>query len=403
MSRVVVNYINKTYEYIPSTYEELINMSYEELCKEKENIEAGFDLYESVRRKEDLKILLIRQPEAILKLNYYPSEEIWLYAFKKLYDIFCFLQYHGDNIDLFTLHFYEDLSVKMITWYNGNNDEIYKLAMKCNIKNYFYFKSCTKFKNEIIFKNIVLDILEYYSNYFYNNPILDNDIIDFVLDVNEKLKYDSDKKFILLFNDLFFNKIWKECDNKECIESFFDSFQNYFSFTEDQYCEILKYFRCGLAYIDDKIKTERMCITSVKHHKYYYDIISRYIPNRIKTEDFLIKVINLNPNNIRYISNPSYKLCKLAITQDPFIINYIQGRYYSIDKIAVTEVPRLIDYIDNQTPELCKIAVSKDPSTIQYIEDQTPELVKLALQKDINNIKYIKDLHVIEQLKEEEN
>lgn len=402
MSRVAVNHTNKTYEYIPSTYKELINMSYEDLCKEKENIKAGFELYEF--NEEDLKILLIRHPEAILKLKYYPSEEIWLHAFKSMYNTYSFMQdnYNSDSIDLLYLHFYENTFERMFKKYNGNNEEIYKLAMKVDIKYYFYFRFI-KFKNDNIFKDIVMEILEDYAYYFYNHPILSKDMIDFVIDVNEKLKYNNNKEFILSFNNLFYNKIWKKCNNKESIESFFDSFQNYFPFTEDQYCEILKYFRFGLVYIDDEIKTERMCITSVQYHSYYYDRISKYIPDRIKTEDFLIKVINLNPENIRYIHNPSYKLCKLTILQNPRTIKFIQGYYHSIDKLAITKSPELIECIKDQTPELCKIAVLKDSSLIRYIKDQTPELVKLALQKDTNNIKYIKDLHVIRQLKEEEN
>jgi hypothetical protein len=134
-----------------------------------------------------------------------------------------------------------------------------------------------------------------------------------------------------------------------------------------------------------------------------------------KDESEIFKFIIRDPFHIRFIDNPSEKLCKLAVQQDGNAIKYIPKRQRNeevcklalqrngdvihyihehqrsedVCKLAVQQHPYLIRYIHNPSEEVCKLAIQIDPFAIQYIHNPSEEVCKLAFQRNPGVIRYI--------------
>ena len=83
-------------------------------------------------------------------------------------------------------------------------------------------------------------------------------------------------------------------------------------------------------------------------------------PRELITDDFLNQIIDDDPNNVRFVINPSNELLDRAITRDPH---------------ALLEINK-----ENLSIELCKKAYALDPSIpTSYL----PEIIKEEIEKDI--------------------
>jgi hypothetical protein len=143
--------------------------------------------------------------------------------------------------------------------------------------------------------------------------------------------------------------------------------------------------------------------------------LKRKTYKNFKDESEIFNLIMREPFNIRYIDNPSEKLCKLAVQLDGNAIKYIPERQRNEEvcklalqrngdvihyihehqrseelcKLAVQQHPYLIRYIHNPSEEVCKLAVQRDPNVIIYIHNPSEEVCKLAILLNKNVTKYI--------------
>jgi hypothetical protein len=94
-----------------------------------------------------------------------------------------------------------------------------------------------------------------------------------------------------------------------------------------------------------------------------------------------IKLIKLNPYNIKYIKNPSIKSQELAIKKYPYLIKYIKNQSEEIQEIAINKNIWSIKYIDNPTKKIQEIAINKKIYTIFYIKNPDENIVINTLLK----------------------
>lgn len=140
--------------------------------------------------------------------------------------------------------------------------------------------------------------------------------------------------------------------------------------------------------IQIKTLNEKMCIEAIKLKpttihlvpavlktpKLYYELlkVSPGMMNQLirdlgnTTIDWPIELheelVNINGLLIKYIKDPTEKICKLAILNKPYAIQYLND--------------------NQQTEELCELAVKLQPLTLAHIKNQTSELCLQAINKN---------------------
>ncbi len=356
---------NFGYKYIPD-YNELLNMNYDGLCREQEKIEAGFD-FDNITDEELLEKIIIDEPRRIRYIKS-PSEYLCRIAVEKNERSLNCIEFCSQYKDIIEYAIKKKPSV--FSYYRGNDIEIYKLALILDIKNYI------EIKNDNILKEIAIDVINAHSLLYSNhNNHMNGGLYHFIVDINKN--FGSDKEFIYAFNTIVVNNIWwKSTNKKETALLIACDLKDNFPFSKDDYCELATYNPEVIKYIDPDILDERICLIAL-NNGFHAKTIFSYIPDRIKTEEFLIKLIKKHSWYLEFIENPSYEMAKLAVKDCYYVINYIDKLYKDI----------VIDVIQ------------KDPFAIKYLSDQTPELCKIALEKNPECIRFIKDLHVIEKIK----
>lgn len=364
---IFTNYISSIfgYKYIPD-YNELLNMNYDELCREQEKIEAGFD-FDNLSDEELLKKIIRDEPQRIKYIKS-PSKDLCRIAVEKNERSLDYIEYCSQYKDI--VEYAIKKKPLVFSYYRGNDIEICKLALILDIRNY------SEIKNDNILKEIAIDVINAHSLLYsnYNNHI-NNGLYQFIVDINKK--FGCDKEFIYAFNKIVINNIWWKSTNKaDTALPIARYLKDNFPFSEDEYCVLITYNPEVIKYINPDILDERMCLIALDN-SYYTDTVFSCIPDRIKTEEFLIKLIKKHSYYLEYIENPSYEMAKLAVKDSHWTIKYIDKLYKDI----------VIDVI------------SEDPFAIMYLSEQTPELCKIALEKNPECMKFIKDLHVIEKIK----
>ena len=105
-----------------------------------------------------------------------------------------------------------------------------------------------------------------------------------------------------------------------------------------------------------------------------------YYPDFAKLNGITLDVVDWvskNPNNIRYIQNPSDTLQSIAISKNPSNIRWSQNPSESLQKIAVSRDGSAIRWIQNPTFEVAFEAVKKDCFNIYWIKNQTDNHMKI--------------------------
>ena len=116
-----------------------------------------------------------------------------------------------------------------------------------------------------------------------------------------------------------------------------------------------------------------------------------FVPENIKTIDFLIYAINCDYNVLKYIKNPSEELCLIAMDQNPNSLYFIENKtenimlkakdikglykrinmpqYYNAVLAYIKQNGNSLQYIkkEHKTFELCKAAIENSPFAIKYI------------------------------------
>jgi hypothetical protein len=87
-----------------------------------------------------------------------------------------------------------------------------------------------------------------------------------------------------------------------------------------------------------------------------------------KTEDEKMTALHNDINNIRYISNPTDRMCKYVIRRDPSLFKFCKSHKAS----------------------LCNEAVEKDPNNLEFAYSVSQEIIMNALRKDGMLLKHVR-------------
>lgn len=101
------------------------------------------------------------------------------------------------------------------------------------------------------------------------------------------------------------------------------------------------------------------------------------IPQRLQ-----LIAVNNNPENIRYIQQPSEKTKKVAVLLKPEVIKYIKEPNEDIQTIAIKHNVNLLCYIPNPAPNVLSIAMQTKPSLICQFATINRDILKSLLKRD---------------------
>lgn len=131
-------------------------------------------------------------------------------------------------------------------------------------------------------------------------------------------------------------------------------------------------------------------------------IIYDRIPDKFKTNEFHLKLIDKNPNCIEFIEQTE-ELCILAIKNNLESLCLIKNITENIFSIVISKIkcdtipfnskiwPHTLNMMKYQPEELCYVLIRKDSSLIRNIKNPTKEMRELAFELDKSNIIYVEN------------
>lgn len=93
---------------------------------------------------------------------------------------------------------------------------------------------------------------------------------------------------------------------------------------------------------------------------------------------------------LKYIKNPSYDLCKYAVSFNSDELQYVKSQTEELCNIAVSRCPYALEHARIQTEEMCTRAVAVNPHTLEYVKTQTEAICKTAVILDGMMLKHVK-------------
>ena len=117
----------------------------------------------------------------------------------------------------------------------------------------------------------------------------------------------------------------------------------------------------------------------------------REFPAPLARDEVYKKTLELNPEVIEIIKNPSEELQLIAVEKQPETIRLIESPSETVQKVAVTQWAGAIGFIENPTDEVKKMVILKNPASIRYIHEQTQELQQLAVKEDPTVLSHLSD------------
>lgn len=172
--------------------------------------------------------------------------------------------------------------------------------------------------------------------------------------------------------------------------------------------------------------SEEMCLNLIRND-YFVDLKSyNHIPEHFRnSEDFNIKVVKINPRQLKLIKNQTKSICLEAVRRNGASLELIKNADKEIIIEALKQSPLAIKYVKNLNFELCKIAVSSNGTSLKYIptelksyeicliavsqyglaleyvpeEFKTPKLCLIAIKQDPGSLRFVtnpKNEHFLE-------
>jgi hypothetical protein len=101
------------------------------------------------------------------------------------------------------------------------------------------------------------------------------------------------------------------------------------------------------------------------------------------------KILEVNGDAIKHITNPSFHLRKIAILQNPMSIKYIKDLTDEEIKQSIKAEPLVIRHVKEPNKEIALLAVSLFTNAILCIDKPSEEVKLLAIIKSDNHQKLI--------------
>jgi len=93
--------------------------------------------------------------------------------------------------------------------------------------------------------------------------------------------------------------------------------------------------------------------------------------------------------NIRFINDPSFEICLIAVIQNGYALWHIKNQTSQICLAAVKYNGMALTYVQNQTPEICMAAVKQCGEALMYVLNQTPQICKTAVIQNKEAVRFI--------------
>lgn len=94
-------------------------------------------------------------------------------------------------------------------------------------------------------------------------------------------------------------------------------------------------------------------------------------------------------HSLKFIKNPTKRLCLEFVKKDANAIQYVHNQTKEMCLIAVKKKPSTIQYVHNQTEEMCLIAVKRYPLLLQFVRKQTEEMCLISVRHKGYNIEFV--------------
>ena len=187
---------------------------------------------------------------------------------------------------------------------------------------------------------------------------------------------------------------------KLCIHTVPELFYHADNITDDEILLVL--YNWGSVLADIKDPTDAMIAVALTS----WGGVLKFVAADRRTEAILAMAVQVDPESIKYINNPSYELQKLAVSNDGWIILDIPDPAPDLISIAIDNTagrvlrelrhtnlpfdmiiaavalyPANLQYIPSadHTNELLMIAINSDPSAIKFMKNPSPEIQRIAI------------------------
>ena len=105
-------------------------------------------------------------------------------------------------------------------------------------------------------------------------------------------------------------------------------------------------------------------------------------------DDFYIKALTLHPYALKWINNPSHKVCKYAVSINGDMIQFVQNQTYELQLRAIKQNINSIKYCINPCRKLKWLVINKRPDLIVHMVNRSQSMVLIAVQIDLQRNKY---------------
>jgi hypothetical protein len=138
---------------------------------------------------------------------------------------------------------------------------------------------------------------------------------------------------------------------------------------------------------------------NLKLNSFQMNILRQAIANppsfKDQTKDYLLctHVLELVPQCIEYVLNPSEELCLIAVKKDGSLLSLIRQPSAVVCLAAVLENPMALRSVppNKVTEEMCLIAVKQDNYAITYVKSQDDDICSIAIKYHPKYISQIKN------------
>ena len=110
-----------------------------------------------------------------------------------------------------------------------------------------------------------------------------------------------------------------------------------------------------------------------------------------QTEEMCFATIQYDANALAYVLNKTPKLCREAISRDPYTIRFLEDQPEDLCWLALNKASDAIRYIYRPTEEMCMQVIRKDPNNLQFIINQTTAVCQAAIAMDSRTIHHVHD------------
>lgn len=145
---------------------------------------------------------------------------------------------------------------------------------------------------------------------------------------------------------------------------------------------IFNYLKDDMKYYDEQYCIERFHLGLL----YFVDI-----PKSRRTERICQAFVEIHPELIQLIDNPSVETVITAVRKNASMIRHVQNQTQEMKLRTVAKSGMALRYINGQNEEICRVAVSRSGKALQFVQPQfkTLEICILAVRRTPHALRFV--------------